>query len=233
MKKIKTIKTIFFLVVLSCVLCTLANVSAVSVSVETTYSTKDITEGLDAANFKAVDYQGNELEVGTGQFISSTGLITYELCALNDGYESSWSSIATYDAEGNKTLGWFIMDFGQVYCINQIMVTMQHSWSGVDVVVQVATKEDFSDAITIYNNDIDNSLGLGSTFTADSDVAVDERLSNHGENGNTTSKNGNIWNFDPVNARYIRVTNNQYGDGILRGFTACAEINVVAVGLAQ
>ena len=213
-------------------LTTTAGISAMAetVSVDKKPTAVNVVRGLTSSSFKVTDYEGNELGVTKGNFVSAD--FDYTLYNLNDGYRTSWSGIVPTADGSTKTLGWFYVDLGASMVMDRIILDMQHDWSGQDVVLQVASKADFSDAITIYNNDIDNSLGLGDTVTADPNVKVEALLSNSGAaDDGSTGKGGNIFNFSPIVGRYVRVTNNQYGDGALQNYTAVGEIEVYAYEL--
>ena len=58
---------------------------------------------------------------------------------------------------------WVIIDLEQVYDIYAVVVWHFHSTARVyyDVAVEVSKDEAFIDAVTVFNNDHDNSLGLG------------------------------------------------------------------------
>lgn len=58
---------------------------------------------------------------------------------------------------------WVAIDLQQEYDIYAIVLWHFHKSPGVyfDVVVQVAKDDQFIDAVTVFNNDIDNTLGLG------------------------------------------------------------------------
>ena len=224
-------KTILFSALLAAFsLTATAGVTAMAekVSVDTTNPTSvNVVRGLTASAFSVTDYEGNVLKVAPGNFTS--GDFDYTVHNLNDGYKTSWSGIAASPDGTNKTLGWFNVDLGATMVMNKIVIDMQHDWAGKDFILQIASKPDFSDATTIYNNDSDNSMGLGGAFTADPSVAVTEYLSNSGAaDDGSTGKGGNIFNFAPVAGRYVRVTNNQYGDGAVLNYSAIGEIEVYA-----
>ncbi len=211
------------------VACSMASVAGVTAAAETVSlpapKTTNIVKGLSADAFSATDYSGNEISAFVGHNVGAGR--TYTLDNLNNGDKSSWDVIVP-SVNGKKSLGWVKVDLGDTYTVDKMMVTMNHDWSGKDVVIQLATQADFSDAITIYNNDSDNSLNCGATFTGDASVPVGEALKNFGSAGASLDENGNYFSFTPVAARYVRVTNNQYGDGSLQNFTAVGEIEVYA-----
>lgn len=209
-------------------LTTTAGISAMAetVSVGSPKST-NIARGLNTSAFTLTDYEGNAIEhVVAGPNVGSDR--TYTMANVHNGDISSWDVVAPSKDGENKTLAWLNVDLGGNYTVDKITFTMNHDWEGADVVIQVATKADFSDAITIYNNDIDNSLGCGATFTADKDIQVKEYLQNYGDLGTNDQGNGNTFEFTPVEARYVRATNHQYGNAAYQNFTALGELGVYA-----
>ncbi|MDY3724008.1 MAG: MBG domain-containing protein [Candidatus Borkfalkiaceae bacterium] len=222
-------KTLLSLLTAVCCLCLTISVGFNASAYEKTIGTCptiDVTDGLTADSVTVTDLNGNVVNVGVSGPESAD--VTYTKAAVIDGNESSWAGIAPIDANGNKILGWFILDLGKVYPVHGVTMVMQHDWEGVDVVIQLSENADFSDAITVYNNDADNSLGTGATYTADEKIPVKTYLHNFGNNGSSTDKNGNTFSFGCVSARYVRVTNNQFGDAALQNYSACGEINVYA-----
>lgn len=220
-----------FLLVLATVLCTCASVTAgtTAFAYENSVGTcpvEDVSEALTADNVSVTDLAGNNVSVAVAGPESDN--VSYTKGAIVDGNESSWAGIAPVDGSGNKILGWFVLDLGKIYPVTKITMVMQHDWEGTDVVIQAAETADFSNAVTIYNNDSDNSLGQGAAFTADAAIPVQTYLKNYGNNGTGTDKNGNTWSFDCISARYVRVTNNQFGNAALQNYSACGEINVYA-----
>ena len=217
--------------VLAVALCTCASIS-VGISVFAydrsvgICPVEDVSENLTAYNVTVTDLEGNPVNVAVSGPESSS--VSYTKGAIVDGNESSWAGIAPIDGSGNKILGWFILDLGKIYPVAKITVVMQHDWEGTDVVIQFSENADFTDAVTVYNNDSDNSLGQGATFTADPAIPVQAYLKNFGNNGTSTDKNGNTWSVGCVSARYVRVTNNQFGNAALQNYSACGEINVYA-----
>ena len=153
---------------------------------------------------------------------------------LINGIASSWDGVEIEDSEGNRVIGWVTLDFKSDYLINQVLLSMWHDWGGSDVVLQLSTSEDFTTGVTtIYNNDFDNSLELGTSFNADNNVFMGEILDNSGNYGNSTEQNGNIWTFQPVLARYMRVTANIYGDAELKNKTILSEIQAFGLEYDQ
>lgn len=160
---------------------------------------------FNTQNIRAVGLDGTEL---TSRKQEANGANDGSLAAIVDGDISSWGAVELIDGEGNTVPGWIYLDFGFEHYINKINVSFWHDWSFCDIVIQLSTTADFSDGvITIFNNDSDNSLGLGlATVSLDPTKPHDwEYISNHGELGNTTEGNGMTFNFAPIKGRYLRV----------------------------
>lgn len=210
----------------ACTLTTTAGISAMAETVSVGYPKSiNIARGLDTSAFTLTDYEGNAVQyVVAGPNVGSDR--TYTMANVHNGDISSWDVVAPSKDGQNKTLAWLNVDLGGNYTVDKITFTMNHDWEGTDVVIQVATNADFSDAITIYNNDIDNSLGCGATFTADKDIEVKQYLQNYGDLGTNDQGNGNTFEFTPVEVRYVRATNHQYGNAAYQNFTALGELGV-------
>ena len=142
---------------------------------------------------------------------------------LTDGSMSSFSttSITTEtDNKDKRTVGWFVIDAGQTYPVSSVVLDLCHDWGAEDLVVQLSVEETFADPITIFNNDVDGSLGMGKPFSADPEMNENEaRIMNVAQQGRTFS-------FAPVMARYIRVTGNTVGNGQTQGYTTLGEMKV-------
>lgn len=142
---------------------------------------------------------------------------------LTDGSMSSFSttSITTEtDNKDKRTVGWFLIDAGQTYPVSSVVLDLCHDWGAEDLVVQLSVEETFADPITIFNNDVDGSLGMGKPFSADPEMNENEaRIMNVAQQGRTFS-------FAPVMARYIRVTGNTVGNGQTQGYTTLGEMKV-------
>ena len=214
-----------------CVLSSGVGVTAMAetVSLPAPQST-NVLRGLTAEAFSVKDYSGKAITSFVGQ--NGQGR-EYSVGFLNNGDNTSWDAIVPTTGNGTKTLAWFYVDLGQTYTVDKVMMSMNHDWTGTDVVVQLSTDVNFENAVTVYNNDADDSLGCGATFTADERVEVSSYLSNFGAAGQSLDGNGNIFEFTPVAARYMRVTNNQYGNGALWNYTALTELEVYAYSVVE
>lgn len=99
------------------------------------------------------------------------------------------------DSDPNNGLQWAQLDFGASYNVNKI--NLWHYFGDVrkyhDVIVQLSNTPDFSGGVTtVFNNDADNSAGLGA-----------------GTDGEyTETEAGKTINFNSVNARYVRFYSN-------------------------
>lgn len=92
---------------------------------------------------------------------SSVKPFTGELSQITDGKKEAFD----YDAvEMKKGTQWVQVDLGQTYAIQAVVMWHDHRYIQVmhDVIVQVSDDPEFKDNVqTIFNNDVDNSSGLG------------------------------------------------------------------------
>lgn len=86
---------------------------------------------------------------------------TGELSQITDGKKEAYD----YDAvEFRKGTQWIQVDLGQPYAIYAIAMWHDHRYIQVmhDVIVQISNDPEFKEnVVTVFNNDIDNSSGLG------------------------------------------------------------------------
>lgn len=92
---------------------------------------------------------------------SSVNPYTGELAQITDGKKEA----IDYDAvEMKKGSQWVQVDLGETYAIQAIALWHDHRYIQVvhDVIVQVSNDPEFKTGVTtLYNNDTDNSSGLG------------------------------------------------------------------------
>lgn len=115
--------------------------------------------------------------------------------------------VTLFNDAGEKTQGYAVIDLGKAYTITSVGVLFWVNHRQLNVLVQVANSEDFSDAVTLYNSDEGNALGQG--------IGYDEALKD-------VEKKLNIIERAPVFGRYVRVT----GKSEQR---KCSDFNEVAV----
>lgn len=129
--------------------------------------------------------------VSTNGTVSGGGSVSI----VTDGARASSGYVLISVADGPK---WVQVDLGQAYAISRINVL--NDWGGTsgvartgrDHVVQLSNDPTFATGVTtVFNNDSDNSSGLG----AGSDAAYQEPTDGTGKNIVLTT---------PVNARYVR-----------------------------
>jgi hypothetical protein len=86
---------------------------------------------------------------------------TGELNQVTDGKKEAFD----YDAvEMKKGTQWVQVDLGQAYALQAVVMWHDHRYIQVmhDVIVQVADDPEFKNNVqTVFNNDVDNSSGLG------------------------------------------------------------------------
>ena len=137
---------------------------------------------------KLMDYSWNEIEGFA--FNSDGGNPPGSPATVTDGAINPWSVYATKE----NVLGWAVVDFGDVYSINEVRVKAYHDWKFRNVIIQLSTEADFSaNVYTVFNNDTTNTVGQG--------VGIDGAYQEY------SFELRNIFSFDPVQARYIRFTN--------------------------
>jgi chitinase len=128
--------------------------------------------------------------VAAGKAATSSGSITNGAFITNgDKSSGSYASIS-----GTGPL-WIQLDLGQSYSLSQ--VNLWHYFADGrkyhDVIVKLSTTADFSSGVTaVFNNDTDNSVGVG----AGSDAEYTETAS------------GKTITFSPVTARYVKLWTN-------------------------
>lgn len=92
---------------------------------------------------------------------SSVKPFSGELNQITDGKKEAFD----YDAvEMRRGTQWIQVDLGEVYEIHAIVMWHDHRYIQVmhDVILQVSNDPEFQkDVITVFNNDVDNSSGLG------------------------------------------------------------------------
>lgn len=173
---------------------------------------------LFAFDAAAENKMGEEISLAAGPHGGSP-----DKSILTDGTVMSTSSIRLADTEGKGVLGWVVIDAGKSYPVNRVLVDLVHDWGAGDLVIQLSMDAEFTSPVTVFNNDNDGSLGLGDIFTADADITCKDSVLMNVQNA------GRTFEFAPVEARYIRVTGNTYGNSVLQGYTALGEIQMFAV----
>ena len=92
---------------------------------------------------------------------SSVKPFTGELNQLTDGKKEAFD----YDAvEMKKGTQWVQVDLGKAEAIQAVVMWHDHRYIQVmhDVIVQVSNDPEFKEGVTtVFNNDVDNSSGLG------------------------------------------------------------------------
>ena len=144
---------------------------------------------------------------------------------ISDWGSSSQNAVNATD--GNKTTDnfasilmwgpqWMQIDLGSSYALNKI--NLWHYWGDArifhDVIVQVSNDASFATGVTtVYNNDTDNSSGLG----VGTDTEYEE------------SANGKTIAFNATNARYVRFWSNGYTSrGVFGAYAFYVEAEVFA-----
>ena len=170
----------------------------------------NVLKGLSEDAVRVTDANGNEASLTGGPHGGNGQKSTFI-----DGVISS-TATATIAVDGKGVIGYVTVDAGKEYVVNRVLVDLCHDWGGQNLVVELSLTEDFANPVTVYDN------RAGSEYTADESVAVSSVLYNKANAGIT-------FNFSPVKARYIRVTDNTVGNGKAQGYTTIGEIQMFAV----
>ena len=170
----------------------------------------NVLKGLSEDAVRVTDANGNEASLTGGPHGGNGQKSTFI-----DGVISS-TATATIAVDGKGVIGYVTVDAGKEYVVDRVLVDLCHDWGGQNLVVELSLTEDFANPVTVYDN------RAGSEYTADESVAVSSVLYNKANAGIT-------FNFSPVKARYIRVTDNTVGNGKAQGYTTIGEIQMFEV----
>ena len=170
----------------------------------------NVLKGLSEDAVRVTDANGNEASLTGGPHGGNGQKSTFI-----DGVISS-TATATIAVDGKGVIGYVTVDAGKEYVVDRVLVDLCHDWGGQNLVVELSLTEDFANPVTVYDN------RAGNEYTADESVAVSSVLYNKANAGIT-------FNFSPVKARYIRVTDNTVGNGKAQGYTTIGEIQMFAV----
>lgn len=170
----------------------------------------NVLKGLSEDAVRVTDANGNEASLTGGPHGGNGQKSTFI-----DGVISS-TATATIAVDGKGVIGYVTVDAGKEYVVDRVLVDLCHDWGGQNLVVELSLTEDFANPVTVYDN------RAGSEYTADESVAVSSVLYNKANAGIT-------FNFSPVKARYIRVTDNTVGNGKAQGYTTIGEIQMFAI----
>lgn len=170
----------------------------------------NVLKGLSEDAVRVTDANGNEASLTGGPHGGNGQKSTFI-----DGVISS-TATATIAVDGKGVIGYVTVDAGKEYVVDKVLVDLCHDWGGQNLVVELSLTEDFANPVTVYDN------RAGSEYTADESVAVSSVLYNKANAGIT-------FNFSPVKARYIRVTDNTVGNGKAQGYTTIGEIQMFAI----
>ncbi|MBC8060048.1 MAG: glycoside hydrolase family 16 protein [Clostridiaceae bacterium] len=140
--------------------------------------------------FNEVVHADTSKNVAAGKIITSSDTISGNVAYVTDGAKDSNNYIGA-----TQNLQWIQLDLGQSYSINKI--NLWHYFldgrTYHDVIVRVSNTADFSSGVTtVFNNDTNNSSGLGTGAGA--------------EYAETST--GKSITFSAVNSRYVRLYSN-------------------------
>ena len=114
------------------------------------------------ATYALKDYSGNELTylagINSNQFGDRSG--TNAASIFGSGLHSAYNCYCVRSSSsGANQKAWLEIDLQRTFAIHEIDFSFYWDWNFDDVIIQTATKADFSDAFTILNTDMDNSTG--------------------------------------------------------------------------
>lgn len=124
------------------------------------------------------------------------------------------SIVNVVQPDGSELRCFAVIDLEQAYTVTGLNVDFWHDHDYIEVVVQVANSADFSDAVTVCNNDTANEMKCG--------AGTGDAVTN-------LSGKGIDLTFSPVYGRYVRVSGRDTQGGVK--FTEI-EVRGVTSGLA-
>ena len=149
-----------------------------------------------ANHYVEIEVYGVEPQIVPTVNLAPEGTLSSSVPFDNSAFATDKLTDDTADyARGTNGLQWVQVDLGAAYDLNEIQLWHYYgdSRSYRDVVVQLSNDANFlSGAVTVFNNDTDNSAGLG--------VGTDSEYSE--------TSAGKTIAFDAVNARYARFYSN-------------------------
>ncbi len=163
----------------------------------------------------ALNKPASTMRFGEGKrFIGLNASADNPALATDGSFDPNSSALLAADLERNYAVGWAVVDFGQSYTIDRLVLSFWHEWNFYDVVIQLSESADFTEGVTtVYNGNEDGSL-IG---TAGTD-GVWKNVPNTG-----TELKLDV----PVSARYMRITNNtkeNAGNTLFSNVSAFTEI---------
>ena len=157
-----------------------------------------------------------------------------DMTRLTDG-NAEWGVAQNRSPQTANTHAWALLDLGAEYSIEQIKVGYLASWCFTNVVIQVSNDPTFATGVTTVFAVTDTVLADdGETVVYNGgQVGCVEARDQTGWNGQigVDSVNGGlcVYPANGVNARYVRLTNSDGGNGGDQNVTTISELQVYAV----
>lgn len=150
---------------------------------------------------------------------------------LTDGEASNWGAFNSHSTAAGVQ-GWAFLDLGESMQITEIKVHMLAAWCFTNVVVQVSDDPMFTQGVTTIFSTVDELKDGETVVYGDGKVGLSEETrALTGWNGqigvDSMQAEGNRFSAD-VTARYVRITNTDFGNGGATGETVFNEIQVFA-----
>ena len=147
---------------------------------------------------------------------------------ITDGVSHDWTGYKVNSTYANLA-GWAYLDMGAEYAVEKVKVHMLAAWSFKDVIVQVSNDPNFEEGVTTVFSSCE-SLTLGEDVVYDGGlVGVTENIDLSGYTSNAVKSkqvDGNIFMANGATGRYVRVTNNNRGNGGADSNTNISELEV-------
>ncbi|MDQ0087845.1 hypothetical protein J2T12_001251 [Paenibacillus anaericanus] len=145
---------------------------------------------LGSSFHKGVSYADAPVNVAGGKYVTASSEIMGNSAFVTDGDKSGNNYIGV-----TENLQWIQIDLRQNYSINKVNLWHYFADSRTyhDIIVRVSNDSNFSSGVTtVFNNDTNNSAGLGAGTNAEY----------------SESSLGKSIEFSAVNARYVRLYTN-------------------------
>ena len=172
----------------------------VSATPQNGYGVTNVARGK-LASYTEID--GTEIPRDQLRYLHGTDFAAFDpYTALTDGDHEpgeNHSIVNVVKSDGSELRSFAVIDLEQAYTVTGLNVDFWHDHSFIEVVIQVANSADFSDAVTVLNNDTANEMKCG--------AGTGEALQNVSTKGVDVS-------FSPVYGRYVRVSGRDVAGGI-------------------
>lgn len=165
--------------------------------------------------------------------IDGTGCYEFSGNHMTDGEADNWMGFKVNSTYANVQ-GWAFLDLGMEMQINKIKVHLLASWCFQNFIIQVSNDSDFEEGVVTLFSTVESLEIDGQTVYSGGKI-TDKCGTATGYNGfagiDSNMKAGNIFEFEPVTCRYVRITNSNKDNGGADNNTNFTEIEVYNVGM--